>query len=173
MKTCRKCLEELPATAFHPHSGSADGLQSYCRRCAAKASHAPKVKRFQQQRREVSDIVAIRGRSESVVAQLVADIFAVWRIPGVSTTKTEAIWGDFMYRGWVVPGGRVKLSRLRTGCDPGNTAAMLGRVDRYLDSHPGHRPIGRIWGERDHRGYMRWHGEYINADGQRRTAALT
>lgn len=32
-KRCRRCLAEKPASAFHRHQGSSDGLQSWCKRC--------------------------------------------------------------------------------------------------------------------------------------------
>lgn len=36
MKTCTQCRLSLPLTAFHKRARAKDGLQPYCRQCAAK-----------------------------------------------------------------------------------------------------------------------------------------
>jgi hypothetical protein len=55
-KRCKRCLAEKPASAFHTHNGSPDGLQSWCKRCLLRqqrlARAASAVARTVQHREE-------------------------------------------------------------------------------------------------------------------------
>lgn len=44
-KRCKRCLSEKPASAFHKHQGSGDGLQTWCKRCLLRQQRLARAAR--------------------------------------------------------------------------------------------------------------------------------
>lgn len=44
-KRCKRCLAEKPASAFHKHHGTADGLQIWCKRCLLRQQRLARAER--------------------------------------------------------------------------------------------------------------------------------
>lgn len=126
-KQCRKCGKFKPPTEYYKQDATRDGLGVYCRQCVKASSTKSSNRMMDQPSREFMRSLVAQGRKNvswnptTIVAAL--DYWGI-RSDGHTLEGEFIHWMPFLYRGKLVPAGRVNIGVMTRGLPPAAVGKM-------------------------------------------------
>lgn len=109
-KVCSKCGRELPASEFHKHPHTRDGLNSYCKVCAVKSVMESCRKRAQSGKAETKEQKPVEQPKHKVYTNPV--LAPITPREMMLELKARGYEGELVFKEIKITEHRINLSRL-------------------------------------------------------------